>query len=131
MSGMEDGGQASGALSGDSLGDFLDNDLGEDGDGPSSSPQGMDLSPAQMAALTSRPGQSMGGPRLHRQQDAIQPGSTPFGETCLRCMGARLAQAVCLMRSLGAGTMEPARSQGVVVSAGTHARAWCIFEAAE
>ena len=77
-------------LSRGSLGDFIDNDLDDDADARPDSAQDRDPSPQEAA----RP--RMGGPRLHRQQDAIQPGSTPFGEhaywltTSVRMGGLRL-----------------------------------------
>ena len=70
MAGDEDQSQG---LSRGSLGDFIDNDLGDDA--PSSSPQGQGTSPEGLPRLRT----GTGGPRLHRQQDAFQPGSTPFG----------------------------------------------------
>ena len=72
---LEEGADApSQGLSRGSLGDFIDNDLD---DAPGSSPPGQGASPPGAA----RP--RMGAPRLHRQQDAIQPGSTPFGAPSL------------------------------------------------
>ena len=89
--GLEQGEELShGGLSRDSLGEFIDNDLGDEG--PASSPQGLDTSPQEAAARRGGPG---GLARLHRQQDPIQPGSTPFGEARL-IWGVRvIARALC------------------------------------
>ena len=74
VSGLEKEDQQSGGLSRGSLGDLNDSDLGEEG--PSSSPQGLAISPPELPGARRGP---VGGLRLHRQQGPIQPGSTPFG----------------------------------------------------